>query len=164
MTTTLLVAALSARLFIAPEAPGPDPCQLVTPAEIAAALGSAPSPARPHGPSLDEETNARLTSCMRSVGKVMLDVSVAEFPDVAGATRAMTLLAQIEPADEDEAKMVAAAGVGDRSLFGATKIGAHWIAQRGKFVVSLTLAGELGNGAQYRESLKKLAANALTRL
>jgi hypothetical protein len=31
-------------------------------------------------------------------------------------------------------------------------------------MVSLTLAGELGNGAQYRESLKKLAAPALTRL
>jgi hypothetical protein len=66
--------------------------------------------------------------------------------------------------DRDDGARAQSIEVGDRSLFGASKIGAHWIAQRGKFMVSLTLAGDIGNGAQYRESMRKLAAAAVTRL
>jgi hypothetical protein len=161
--TALLVAALSVQLLAPPVAP-PDPCQLVTAAEIAAALGKTPSASEPSSRPLDAETGAKMSSCTRSVGDMVFDISVTEFPDARRADSIMTVLAKTEPADEDEAKLVPASGVGDRSLFGATKIGAHWFAQKGKFTVSVTLAGELGDGTRYRESLKKLAVAAVARL
>jgi hypothetical protein len=160
---TLLLATLSAHL-VAPIASAADPCQLVTAAEIAAVLGKTPAASNPSSRPVDAETGAKMSSCTRGVGDMVLDISVTEFPDARRADSIMTVLAKTEPADEDEAKLVPASGVGDRSLFGATKIGAHWIAQKGKFTVSVTLAGDLGNGARHKESLKKLAAAALTRL
>ena len=95
---------------------------------------------------------------------MVLDVSIGEFPNPAAADRALSILAKTEPTDEGDAKLLPATGVGDRSLFGASKIGAHWFFQKGNYTVSVTLAGELGDGAKYRESLKKLATAAFGRL
>jgi len=94
--TALLLAAV---LWL--PADSPDPCSLVSPAEIAAALGVKPAPASKMGPTRDEESNAD---------------------------------------------------------------GAIWVAQKGKYMLNTTLAGQAGDGSKYRDQLKRLATIALAKL
>src|SRR5262245_60949910 len=108
MTATLLITALSATLLGATA----NPCQLVTADEIRTALGKAPSGGESDGPTRDEGSGARLTSCGQQVGDQYLDITVAEFTTPAAVDKAMTELANRKPDDEDEAKMLPAAGVG----------------------------------------------------
>lgn len=132
-----------------PAPPRTDPCRLLTAAEISAALGAPPGDATGPDPTRDSETGATIRSCTRTVGGMVLDVSVNDFPDAAAASRAMAQLGQREPGDEDEAKMVPVPGVGERSLFGATRIGAHWMTQRhGSTLVPTTTCGDGSRGTR----------------
>ena len=76
----------------------------------------------------------------------------------------MDTLAAMEPEEDETPKMVPQPGPGDRALWGSTSIGAIWVVQRGKHMLSVTLAGELGDGSRYRASLSKLAGLAAGRL
>jgi hypothetical protein len=164
MIIGMLAAAVAARFLVPSLGVPPDACQLLTAAQISGALGNDPSPGKPMGPIVDEETGAKVSVCSRSVGNAMLSISVAEFASPAAANQALTTMANQEPEDAEVAKMTEQPGVGERALWGATSAGAIWIALKGKTLLNVTLAGEVGNGVQHREPLKRLATLALAKL
>ena len=157
-------ALVAASLLVTSLGAVPDPCQLVTAAEVSSALGSAPSRGKPMGPSLDEETGAKMWVCSLAVGKMMLSIALAEFATPAAAGKALTTMASQDPDDEEIAKMTEQAGLGDRAIWGAMSSGAIWVALEDKYLLNLTLTGDIGDGVRYRELLKRLASLALAKL
>jgi len=164
MMTGVLAAAVAARFLVPSLGAVPDPCQLVTAAEVTSALGSAPSRGKPLGPAVDEETGAKVSVCTSAVGKAMLSISVAEFPTPATAGKALTTMANQEPDDAETAKMTAQPGLGERAIWGATSAEAIWVALKGKYLLNVTLAGDVADGVRHREPLKRLASLALAKL
>ena len=78
------IAALALAASALPAlAADPEPCRLVTPAEIAAALGAQPAAGKARGPKLDRGVKA--WSCDRQVGKYYLSLNAYEFPSTAAA-------------------------------------------------------------------------------
>jgi hypothetical protein len=165
MTADLLAALLATRLLsfdIAPPTP-PDACTLLTTAEIAAALGTRPAPGRPES-SVDEESKATSTSCSMTLGKeAMFVVDVAEFTDVATSGKALKLMEKASQTTEGGVPMGPAAGIGEGALWGANEDGALWTVRKGKYMVSVVLAG-IENPAKYQEPLKRLVATVLAKL
>ena len=162
MTTDLLATLLATQFLLSSHPAPPDPCGLVSSTEIASALGSKPSPGRTVGPSVDEETGANLSACSWEVGDLSLSIDVAEYSTAAAAAAALT---EAEKASvEVEMNLRPQAGLADGALWGATPEGAIWVARKGKYWLSVTLAGELGDGGRYRDPLKRLASLALAKL
>jgi hypothetical protein len=96
------------------------------------------------------------------VGDLSLSIDVAEFSTAAAAAAALT---EAEKASvEVEMKLRPQAGLADGALWGANPEGAIWVARKGKYWLSVTLAGELGDGVRYRDPLKRLASLALAKL
>jgi hypothetical protein len=166
MTANLLAALLAMRLLsfdVADPPTPPDACTLLTTAEIAAALGAAPTPGRPES-SVDEESKATTTSCSMTVGKeTMFVVDVAEFSDVAASGAALKSMEKASQTTEGAVPMGPAAGVGEGALWGANEDGALWSVRKGKYMVSLVLAG-VENPAEYQEPLKRLVTTVLAKL
>ena len=162
MTTDLLATLLATQFLLSSYPARPDPCGLVSPTEIASAVGSNPSPGRTVSPSVDKETGAKLSGCSWELGDLVLSIDVAEFSTAAAAAAALT---EAEKASvEVEMKLSPQAGLGDAALWGGTSEGAIWVVRKGKYWVSVTLAGELGDGARYRDPLKRLSSLALAKL
>ena len=75
MRTQIVALALAAWAFPALAA-DPDPCRLVRPGEIAAALGAQPADAKPRGPRLRQ--GVKVWDCDRKVGRYFLSRLVAQ--------------------------------------------------------------------------------------
>jgi len=160
--TTDLLATLLATQFLFSHPALADPCGLVSSTDIAAALGSKPSPGRTVDPSVDEESGAKLSACSWEVGDLSLSIDVAEYSTAAAAAAALTEAEKVSA--QVEMKLRPQADLADEALWGATPEGAIWVARKGKHWLSVTLAGELGDGARYRDPLKRLALRALAKL
>lgn len=166
MITGVLAATVAARFLVPSLGAVSDPCQLLTAAQVTAALGSAPSPGKPIGPVVDEDTGAKVSVCTLAVGKAMLSISVAEFATPAAASKALTTMAKManqEP-DAETVRMTEEPGLGERAIWGATSAGAIWVVLKSKYLLNVTLAGDVGDGVQHREPLKRLASLALAKL
>ncbi len=141
----------------------PDPCTIVTPAEITTALGSQPTPGKPRGPDEDEDVGGMVWRCSRQVGMRMLWIAVVEFPNPAGAIRGMDLMMKSSRDLEDAIQLSPASGVGEQAVWGASKDGAMWVARRGRYMVNVMVGGE-GNHVALQEPLKRLATLAIGRV
>lgn len=172
----MLALLIAAGVATAPPA-DPDPCKLVDASEIEAALGSAPAPhMAAMGPDVDEDSGARTWSCWRYLGDAMLFIAVTEFDTPAAAAREFATAArklaagdQIDDLDikVTDMKVTVESGVGDRAAWVAVQDGFGWSAQKGRYVLSITLAaeatGEDGAG-RYKEPLKRLVISGLAKL
>jgi hypothetical protein len=138
MTTSLLAATLAARLVLVSTGAPPDPCSLVSEADIASALGSRPSPGRPNGPSLDEDTGALVSSCSRQVGELFLSIGVAEVKTSADAAAALKETQELAAEDEESIQLSPEPGPGDRALWGANAEGAIWVVHEGRYLLNAT--------------------------
>ena len=164
MTTDLLATVLATQLILSSYRAPPDPCGLVSPTEIASALGTKPSPGTANGPSWDEESGAHVSVCSIGVGELFLSIAVAEFSTPAAASAAMKETEKVSQEVEEAIRISPQAGLGDSSLWGANADGAIWVAQKGKYMLNVTLTGHAGDGGRYRDPLKKLASSALTKM
>lgn len=138
----------------------PNPCSLLTTKEIASALGSAPSGGKPAKPSVDKELGAKGWSCDYHVGKSYLSIVVIEFTSATGAAKGMKVMTK----EAEDFKLAPAPGLGDQSVWGASEEGALWATLKGKYLLSVTLAGQLKDPPRFREPMKQLASLALGRL
>jgi hypothetical protein len=168
MLTGVLAAAAAASILVPLLAPVPDPCRLVSAAEVTDALGSAPSAGKPIGPDVDEETGARVAVCTSELANAVLSISVAEFASPAAAGKALTTMAAAvneEPEDDVMPKLTAQPGLGERAVWGATSDMALWIALKGRYLLNVAVVDDLpGSAARHREPLKRLASLALAKL
>jgi hypothetical protein len=142
----------------------PDPCRLVTASEITAALGSAPSGGKPEGPSTDRELGAKAWSCDRQVGKLYLSINVIEFASPAAAVQGMQVMMKQAKGIPEGIRLTPASEVGDQAVWGGSAEGAMWIALRSRYMLNVTLAGELKDPGRFREPLKRLATLAVGRI
>jgi hypothetical protein len=140
-------------------------CRLLTAAEIASALGSTPSAGQPSGRTIDQELGARSWGCGRQVGEFYLAVDVIEFASAGGPARGLTEAQTLAKRTGPEGiELKPATGLGERALWGASEEGAIWSAIKGKYMLSVVLAGELKDPQRVREPLRRLAALGLGRL
>jgi hypothetical protein len=165
MTLPFPAMMLAARLLLpgGPTAP-PDPCALVSANDIAAALGAKPAPGRPHGPSVDEDTGARVWSCGYGVGKGIFSIGFAEFRTPAEAAAALRETARLAAEDKESIQLTPEPGLGDAALWGSNDDGAIWVVHRGKYMLNVTLGGGGGNQGRLRDGLRRLALAALAKL
>ena len=147
---------------VAPAA-DPNPCQLVTSAEVASHLGVSPTKAERDGPTVDEELRAKAWTCEQQVGKAMLAISVVEFTSPAAAVQGMAAMMKSSKETPEATKLAPASGVGEQAAWGASPKGAIWVALKGKHMLSMTMAGNR-DPASLREPLRRLTALALARL
>jgi hypothetical protein len=159
------VAAIVVATWMAPAlGADPNPCSLLTPKEITSALGSAPSGGKLGKPSVDKELGVKSWNCDYHVGKSVLSIDVFDFTSAAGAAKGMKVMMKEADSLPEGIKLAPASGVGDQSLWGASAEGAHWVALKGKYMLTVTLAGELKDPPRFREPMKRLATLALGRL
>lgn len=142
----------------------PDPCRLVTPAEIVAAVGGKPAAGKAGRPDVDPETKARSWSCDYQLSHLFVSINVAEFTAAAGAAAEMSEILRLAAEGSEGMKLVEVPGPGERSIWGASNEGAMWIVRKGRYVFNVTVAGELNDPASLREPLRRLTAQGLARL
>ena len=140
----------------------PDPCQLLTSAQITSAFGKTPGKSELKDQGRDEATKATTRLCTIPVGEELLMISVAEFPATAAAASVFADLVKTHNEDLG-VKMTIESGLGDRSAW-AAKPDAIWVAVKGKYLLLLHVAVDGIDGTGYREPLKRLAAAALGKL
>jgi hypothetical protein len=143
-------------------AAAPEPCRLLTPSEVRASLGAAPTEVSPDGPAKDPDLNAMSWSCTQEVGSDLLELTVVEFDSASAAAGGMVTMMQITRGTLDAMQLSPAAGLGDRSAWGASDSGGMWVAIKGRHLLSISF-GRAPTPTQ-RESLRQLAALALGRL
>jgi hypothetical protein len=158
MSTNALAIILLSALVADPE-----PCKLLTAAEISSALGTVPAEGRAAGPVVDKDYEAKNWSCDRTVGKFFLSLDVFEFSSTAAAAQGLAKVRELSK-DGDPFPMQPVAGERDQSLWGSSEEGAIWAVARGKYIVTLTLAGDLDNPSALRDPLKRLVGAAVGRL
>lgn len=163
MTTQILAAVLAAPLLLPSGHPPPDPCALVTAADIAGALGSRPSAGKPHGPRRDEDTGAQSWSCDYTAGEAYLSIGFAELPTAAAAAAALRATAKLAADDEDGIRLSPQPGLGDGALWGSSDEGGIWVVHKGRHLLNVT-AAVAGESAGLRDRLRKLAVTALAKL
>ena len=162
---TSIVAAVVAATAIGPVPRGaPDPCRLLTAAEITASLGSPPSDPKSDGPVVDEELGRKAWSCNQRVGKFLLFLNVIEVGSAAAAVRGFDEMLNVARDGSADVKFTAAPGLGDRAVWSATDDSIMWVTVKGKYLLNVTLAGDVTDPPRFREPLKRLAATALGRL
>jgi hypothetical protein len=162
MISIVLATLMMGDGALTPSAALPDPCELLTPAQISSAFGKAPAKAERKKPERDEETKSDSWICTMEVGEELLMISVSEFPAAAAAGTVFTGV--VKTHNEDlEVKMTIESGLGDRSAW-AARPDAIWVAIKGKYMLMLHVATANGDGTRHREPLKRLAAAALTKL
>jgi hypothetical protein len=159
MTTNALAIIVVSALAAALRA-DPEPCKLLTVAEITSALGNAPAAEEIRGPEIDTQMQVKNWACDRQVGKYMLSLDVFDFQSEAAVARGIAEMRKTQ----DPFPLQAVPGERDQALWGSSEEGAIWVAVKGKYVVTLTLAGDLANPTSFREPLKRLAGSALARL
>ena len=142
----------------------PDPCRLLTPAEVRASLGAAPTGAAPDGPIADPDLEAMSWSCTQQVGQGLLTLTVVEFDSAGAAAGGMVTMMQISKSSLDAIQLSPAAGLGDRGAWGYSDSGGMWVAIKGRHLLSLTYGLPSATPATQRETLRQLAALALGRL
>jgi hypothetical protein len=154
------IAALALAASALPAAGAdPDPCRLLTPAEISAALGAQAAHGKAGGPKVEHGVKA--WHCDRQVGRYYFSVNAYEFASPAAAKRGLTeALAEAKGTIE----LGPATGVGDIAAWGADEDGAMWFAVKGRYMANVTVAGELKNPQSMREPLRRLVVQALARL
>jgi hypothetical protein len=158
MKRQIVALALTASALPAAGA-DPDPCGLVTPAEIAAALGAQAADGKGGGPKVQK--GVKVWHCDRKVGKYYFSLNAYEFASPAAAKRG---LAEALAEAKGTVELGPATGVGEAAAWGADEDGAIWLAVKGKYMANVTLAGELKNPQSMREPLRRLVAQALARL
>ncbi len=119
MSTHLLAALLAARFLLSPPAP-PDPCALVSAAQIASALGKSPSPGEKTGPAVDPESGATVATCSLTVGDWFFSIEVAEFAGDAAAAAALTEAEKVSREVEEAMRMSPQPGLGEGALWGSS--------------------------------------------
>jgi hypothetical protein len=144
---------------LAPAAADPDPCALLTAAEITAALGAKPAGGKPKGPRVEQ--GVRVWHCDQNVGRYFLSVNAYEFPSAAAAKRG---LAEGLKEAKGTLELAPATGVGEAAASGADEDGVIWFAVKGRYMANVTVAGELKNPQAMREPVRRLVAQALARL
>ena len=142
----------------------PDPCRLVTPAEVRASLGAAPTGLSPDGPVEDPDLNAMSWSCTHQVGAGLLTLTVVEFDSASAAAGGMVTMMQVSKTSLDGIQLNPTAGLGDRGAWGYGDSGGMWVAIKGRHLLSLTYGLQSATPATQRETLRQLAALALGRL
>ncbi len=159
MIVNLLSATLVVRL-LAPATALPDPCQLVTAAQVKAMLGKTPGKGTVTKPEYDKVNQASSTMCSMEIGEELLMITVAEFATAAGANKTFTAIAS----DPDlGVKMTLDSGLGEKAAWGA-RPDALWIVLKGRYLLNLMIATANADGTPYREPLKRLNALALGKL
>jgi hypothetical protein len=142
----------------------PDPCRLLTPAEVRASLGAAPTGLAPDGPVEDPDLNAMSWSCTQQAGMGLLTLTVVEFDSASAAAGGMVTMIQVSKASLDAIQLNPTAGLGDRSAWGYGDSGGMWVAIKGRHLLSLAYGLQSATPATQRETLRQLAALALGRL
>ena len=145
-------------------AAAPEPCRLLTPSEVRASLGAAPTGISPDGPNEDPDLKATSWTCTQEVGTDLLELTVVEFDSASAAAGGMVTMMQVTRGTLDAMQLSPAAGLGDRSAWGASDSGGMWVAIKGRHLLSLTYGHRSTPPAAQRESLRQLAALALGRL
>jgi len=145
-------------------AAAPDPCRLLTPAEVRASLGVAPTGITPDGPIEDPDLKAMSWSCTQQAGDGLLTVTVVEFDSAGAAAGGMVTMMQVSNGTLDAMQLRPAAGLGDRSAWGYSDSGGMWVAIKGRQMLSLSYGQPSPTPAAQRETLRQLAALALGRL
>jgi hypothetical protein len=145
-------------------AAAPEPCRLLTPAEVRASLGAAPTGVTPDGPTEDPDLEAMSWSCIQQVGAGLLTLTVVEFDSAGAAAGGIVTVMQVSKGSLDAMQLSPAAGLGDRSAWGSSDSGATWVAIKGRHLVSLSYGLPSATLATQRETLRQLAALALGRL
>jgi hypothetical protein len=153
---------LSLLPFVA-SAADPDPCQLVTSAEVASHIGANASPGVRAGPAVDEELRGKAWTCEQQVGKAMLAIGVVEFASPAAAAQGMAAMMKSSKETPEAMKLAPATGLGEQAAWGASPEGAIWVVLKGKHMLSMTMAGHR-DPSSLREPLRRLTALALARL
>lgn len=155
VSTAIVVAALTG---------APDPCGLLTAADITAALGAAPSDAKAVGPIVDEDLKGMSWTCEQQVGKRFLLITVIEFATAAAAVQGWTAMMKQSDGVAEAFKLQAASGLGDQAASGAGDEGAMWVARKGKYILNVLSGGDVTPSARLLEPLKRLAGLALGKL
>ena len=163
MTIELLAGMMSAMLTVSPQAM-PDPCTLISAAEIASALGGKPAPGIKEGPTRDEESKADSSSCMFGIGDRVLVVGLSEVGSDQAAAAALKEAQEVSKDADVGIPLNPQSGVGDQALWGITEGGATWVTRKGKYVLTLVVGGEEGDPSRLRGPLKRLIVSALSKL
>jgi hypothetical protein len=151
-------------LLAAPSAlrAAPDPCQLLTAAEITTALGRAPARGKLSKADRVDETKSVTTTCSMEVGDELLIISMIEFDDVAAAQRWFP--AYLKLSEEDlGVKMTPQSDLGERAAWGSWPT-PTWLVLKGKYALNVMFDITAVDGTKLREPLRRLAASALSRL
>jgi hypothetical protein len=156
----LAVLALSALVALHAD---PEPCKLLTVAEITAALGKAPEAGTPRGPEVDQALQVKGWACDRVVGEYHLSIDVFEFASPSVAAQGIATMRELAKGG-DPFPLEPVSGERDPALWGSSDEGAIWAVSRGQYIVTITLAGNLRNPAALRDPLKRLAGAAVGRL
>lgn len=146
------------------QAQDPDPCALITAAEIRSALGTAPGAATAQGPTVDRDPDLTRWHCDRQVGAYFVVVTVYQFASPSGAADAMRMMLDEVKADKDMIQVTESPGIGDRAAGGASEEGAMWIALKGRHMLVLTLAGELSDPQRMVDPTRRLIVAGVGRL
>ena len=145
-------------------AAAPDPCRLLTPAEVRASLGATPTALTPDGPIEDPDLKAMSWSCTQQVSAGLLTLTVVEFDSAGAAAGGIVTMMQVSKGSLDALQLNPTAGLGDRSAWGYTDSGGMWVAIKGRHLLSLSYGQPSATPATQRETLRQLAALALGRL
>lgn len=162
MMTSVAGAIVVATLVVPTQGANLDPCRLLTAAEITSTLGTAPSGGKPVGPTIDKDVGGRLWACDRHVGEAFLSISVYEFA-TAAAQGWMAMMKQSQDTPETF-QLTPASGLGDRAAWGGESGGAMWVALKGKYMLTVTLAVDTTDPQRLHDPLKRLTTLALGRL
>ena len=160
MPTPLLVLISTVSMLAA----APDPCRMLTPAEVRAGLGVAPTAITPDGPVEDPDLGAMSWSCTQQVGAGLLTLTVVEFDSAGAAAGGIVTMMQVSKGSLDAMQLNPAAGLGDRSAWGYGDAGGMWVAIKGRQMLSLSYGQPSPTPAAQRDTLRQLAALALGRL
>jgi hypothetical protein len=145
-------------------AAAPEPCRLLSAAEVRASLGATPTAVTPDGPVEDPDLEAMSWSCIQQVGGGLLTLTVVEFDSAGAAAGAIVTVMQVSKGSLDGMQLSPAAGLGDRSAWGSSDSGATWVAIKGRHLLNLSYGLPSATPATQRETLRQLAALALGRL
>lgn len=164
MMTSVATATVVATLMVPTLGAAPDPCRLLTAAEITAALGSAPSGGKSVGPTIDKDIGGRSWACDQHVGEAVLSITVFEFATAAAAAEGWTVMMKESQSTPEAFQLAPAPGPGDRAAWGGEEGGAMWMALKGRYMLNVTLAVDTKDPLRLREPLKRLTTLALGRL